>query len=392
MGLTLKLELIFGCSDVRVGWLGRALRGALALVLALGPQAQGQGTQTSPLSAAWQAVGPGSVVSAAYGKVSGRVTAVAIDPADATGNTVYVGTTGGGVWKSVNAAGPVTAVSFVPLTDDLGVFSGGAAIPSLSIGALSVQNGVVLAGTGDPNDATDSYYGSGVLRSADGGLTWTLAQGSHDGVSGNHTFAGMGFAGFAWSGTVPGLVVAGVSDAAEARLVNGVDAANAVRGPYYSTDSGVTWQMATVMDGSRVVQGPNSAMSLGGRECGDGGGVERGAAALLHGAAVQRLLRIGRWDDVDAAGGTAGGRTERGNLPVGIAQLSAVSRGAGRAGGDGRHVRAHGGCEQSRPGALAGCVRCEWKCVRGYCGVWDAAGRDGAGGGGREYGYLSGGL
>ena len=33
---------------------------------------------------------------------------------------------------------------------------------------------VVLAGTGDPNDALESYYGSGLLRSADGGLTWSL--------------------------------------------------------------------------------------------------------------------------------------------------------------------------------------------------------------------------
>lgn len=34
--------------------------------------------------------------------VTGRVTAVAADPADATGNTYYVGTTNGGVWKTSN--------------------------------------------------------------------------------------------------------------------------------------------------------------------------------------------------------------------------------------------------------------------------------------------------
>ena len=48
-------------------------------------------------TASWQAVGPASVTSIAYGAVSGRVTAVAVDPNDATGNTVYVGSTGGGV-------------------------------------------------------------------------------------------------------------------------------------------------------------------------------------------------------------------------------------------------------------------------------------------------------
>ena len=91
---------------------------------------------------------------------------------------------------------------------------GTSAVASLSIGAVSVQPGVstgavLLAGTGDPNDATDSYYGSGILRSADGGNTWTLVQGSRDGVAGNHSFKGLGTAGFAWSTTTTGFVVAG---------------------------------------------------------------------------------------------------------------------------------------------------------------------------------------
>ncbi len=175
--------------------------------------------QTS-LGANWQPVGPARVMTAAYGAITGRVTAVALDPGDATGNTVYLGTTGGGVWKSVNAAGPASAVSFVPLTDTLSVFdldTGSAATPSLSIGAVAVQpgvhNGVVLAGTGDPNDALDSYYGGGLLRSADGGLTWTLIGQSYDGVAGNHSFKGLGVAGFAWSTASPGVVVAGLTSA-----------------------------------------------------------------------------------------------------------------------------------------------------------------------------------
>jgi hypothetical protein len=211
------------------------------------------------LSANWQALGPAQIVTANYGAVTGRVTSIAIDPADVTGNTVYLGTTGGGVWKSTNAAGTASAVSFVPLTDTLPVFSlnaGSTAMPSLSIGAVSVQNGIVLAGTGDPNDATDSYYGGGVLRSFDGGLTWTLIPGSMDGVSGNHSFLGLAVAGFAWSSTAPGLVVMAVTDAAEGELVGATDTTNSVRGLYYSTDAGVTWQMSVLMDGGQIVQKP----------------------------------------------------------------------------------------------------------------------------------------
>ncbi|MDR3737118.1 MAG: choice-of-anchor D domain-containing protein [Acidobacteriaceae bacterium] len=221
-------------------------------------------TPLGGLSTTWQPVGPVQVASIAYGKITGRVTGIAIDPADASGNTIYIATTGGGAWKSVNAAGPAASVVFTPLTDTLPVFNGTAATASLSIGAISVQpggSGVVLAGTGDPNDALDSYYGTGLLRSADGGLTWALIAGSHDGVTGNHSFVGEGFAGFAWSTTTPGLVVAAVSQAADAAIVNATTNGASVHGLFYSTDSGVTWQIATLSDGSQVVQSPLTSYS-----------------------------------------------------------------------------------------------------------------------------------
>ncbi len=177
----------------------------------------GVSARVSNLSAAWQPVGPGSVASAAYGRCE-RAGDFGGDRSDGhDGEHGVCGDDGGGVWKSVNAAGAAASVSFSPLTDTLPVFSanaGSAGTASLSIGAVSVGavtgGTVVLAGTGDTNDATDSYYGSGLLRSADGGVTWTLVQVRRTAWRGTTRGWGWGFAGFAWSSTAPGLVVAAV--------------------------------------------------------------------------------------------------------------------------------------------------------------------------------------
>ena len=215
---------------------------------------------STPLTAPWQPLGPSSVQTPLYGNVTGRVTAIALDPNDTSGNTVYLGTTGGGVWKSTNAAGPLSSVTLKPLTDTLPVFSinaGSSTIPSLSIGAVAVQpaaNPVVLAGTGDPNDATDSLYGEGILRSTDGGQTWTIATLAENNYT-YYSFAGLSTAALAWSTSSTSLVVAAMSVSPEAAIVDAMGTSS-IPGLYYSTDAGVTWHMATLYDGSQIVQTP----------------------------------------------------------------------------------------------------------------------------------------
>ena len=226
------------------------------------PQLRAQ-PQTSPGSATWQPLGPTAVVSQSYGLVTGRISALALDPSDTTGNTLYAGSTGGGVWRSQNAGtSSPSNISFIPLTDDLSAMSG-VADASISIGAVSVQpggTGVILAGTGDPNDALDSYYGAGILRSTDGGNTWSLISLTADGLYG---FAGEGFAGFAWSTTNQQQVVAAVSQAWEGTLVNAKWPGLSYEGLYYSPDDGATWSLARITDGaSGDVQGPGDAFAL----------------------------------------------------------------------------------------------------------------------------------
>ncbi len=210
------------------------------------------------------------MVSPNYGLVSGRVSSLALDPSDATGNTLYVGTTGGGVWRAQNAATATSSpILFNPLTDAVNSLSN-AVDASISIGALTVQpggTGVILAGTGDPNDALDSYYGAGILRSADGGATWTLIPRTADVQTGtgaqNYSFQGEGFAGFAWSTLNPQLVVGAVSQSIEGQLVDAEIDRASYKGLYYSSDSGATWHLARITDGSSDVQGPLDGYALG---------------------------------------------------------------------------------------------------------------------------------
>ena len=71
-------------------------------------------------SGSWTPLGPAPLASDAtgngtqdYHQVSGRATAIAIDPADTSGNTIYIGGAQSGVWKSTNAVGsPGTELEF----------------------------------------------------------------------------------------------------------------------------------------------------------------------------------------------------------------------------------------------------------------------------------------
>ena len=153
--------------------------------------------------------------SAGLGPVAGRATAVAIDTADASGNTVYVGGAYGGVWKSTNAVtispNPLS-VTWTAVTDDQ---------PTLAVGAIAIQpqqanpdatRSVILVGTGETNNSSDSYYGLGILRSDNAGNTWTLI--SQDNT-GNRSFAGLGFSKIAFSTANPSLVVAAAAGATQ---------------------------------------------------------------------------------------------------------------------------------------------------------------------------------
>src|SRR5262249_18486963 len=110
-----------------------------------------------------------------YNTVSGHITAIQVDPRDLTGNTIYVGTDNGGVWKTTNGGNDWKA-----LTDNV-VDANGQPVTQtsggLALGVSSVpgQPGTVLyAGTGFSENSLASRSGVGILKSIDDGAHWTL--------------------------------------------------------------------------------------------------------------------------------------------------------------------------------------------------------------------------
>lgn len=93
------------------------------------------------------------------GTMSGRITAIEGVPSDA--KTIYIGTAGGGIWKTTNAG-----ASFSPIFDKY----------CQSIGALAIDPKnpkIIYAGTGESNMRNSVSIGDGLYKSTDGGSNWT---------------------------------------------------------------------------------------------------------------------------------------------------------------------------------------------------------------------------
>ena len=223
------------------------LRAQRAAALAAYPNGQ-----ISLSSGSWTPLGPVPLASDAsgngtqdYRQVAGRATAVAIDPADPTGNTVYVGGAQSGIWKSTNAASPTANnVTWTPVTDGQA---------TLSIGAIAIQPGntdpdksVVLAATGEADSSGDSYFGLGILRSTNAGNTWSLVSTANNGAL---SFSGLGGTRMAFSSAVnqTNTVVAAMATTSEG-LVAGAVTADTTRGLYSSLDAGQTWRYNVLVD------------------------------------------------------------------------------------------------------------------------------------------------
>ncbi|GAB4327781.1 MAG: hypothetical protein OHK0038_01560 [Flammeovirgaceae bacterium] len=101
----------------------------------------------------WEERGPSNV--------PGRTRGLVFDPRDASQNTWFAGSVGGGVWKTTNGGN-----TWIHLTPDM---------PNLAIGSLAISASnpdVLYAGTGENGIDGVGVTGDGMYKSTDGGTTW----------------------------------------------------------------------------------------------------------------------------------------------------------------------------------------------------------------------------
>ncbi len=227
---------------------------------------------SASVASGWRSLGPNGVFHADNGFFSsgpmidaGRVTSIA----PSTTGSLFVGTASGGVWRSTSGG------YWTPLTDTQ---------CNLTVGALTIDAAdpnVIYAATGEYN--TNSW-GCGILRSIDGGASWTQLGASSFRVRIGTTPAGSASFGKLLvirpaGGTVDNTVLIGGSNVAVYRSADGgatwsvvltgataslvahptrigtVFAGNSDnftasnRGVYKSTDNGATWTLLPPLPG-----------------------------------------------------------------------------------------------------------------------------------------------
>ena len=102
----------------------------------------------------WRGIGPAAT--------GGRIADLAVVKSPGQADIIYVATTTGGVFKSVNAG-----ISFAPIFDHAGAM--------MSTGAIAVAPSnptIVWVGTGEADNRQSSSWGDGVYKSLDAGATW----------------------------------------------------------------------------------------------------------------------------------------------------------------------------------------------------------------------------
>jgi photosystem II stability/assembly factor-like uncharacterized protein len=209
-------------------------------------------------SSVWTPIGPAPI----EGGFSGRIASIAVHPTNPA--ILYIGAAQGGVWKSIDGG-----ASWVPLTDT----QCSLAMGSIAIDPVNPQ--ILYAGTGELHFSGDSYYGCGILRSIDGGASWTqmgasvfdfttggarVSRVAIDPTSAGSAGSTLVYAatssglfrstnsGLTWTQTLAGIATDVVIDPVDPRILYsaiGATSGSNQNGVYKSTDRGATWTPLT---------------------------------------------------------------------------------------------------------------------------------------------------
>jgi len=205
----------------------------------------------SPLGAVtntWTSIGPTPSTGGTFSPVTGRITAIAVDPSDTTGNTVLIGGAQGGIWRSIDAGATWTAVG----DQNASLAMGSIAFAPSACSSLPAACTVYAATGEQASVGFDIYYGEGVLKSTDHGQTWTQTCttpsascpfiGPYSDVTpfGFFTLGGTRISYVAVNPTNPSMVLV----AAQTQFAEG-----STEGVYCSSDGGGTWNIVSSASG-----------------------------------------------------------------------------------------------------------------------------------------------
>ena len=189
------------------------------------------------------------------GNVGGRTRPILVDPDDPDLHTWWVGSVGGGLWKTINRG-----LAWQYQTDDLPVMS----VTSLAM-AESNHN-IIYMGTGEGFGNIDGVDGNGIFRSTDKGATWEHLAATTANADFRHvnrlavdpsnpdvvvaaTGAGIfrtSDGGMSWTEVYEGPGRVQDLRAQPGNFDMQIAGANSV-GILYSADAGLTWQLASVV-------------------------------------------------------------------------------------------------------------------------------------------------
>jgi photosystem II stability/assembly factor-like uncharacterized protein len=177
---------------------GQAVTGAMLKRAA----AQAAAISSAPDAGPWQLTGPANI--------GGRVVDLVVDNQHA--DTIYIATSGGGIWKSSDAGMTYTPAWPTATTQTMGAIA-------------QASDGTLYVGTGEANPSGGglTFTGDGMYKSADGGQSWT-----HIGLADSASIGRV-----AVDPTNPQVVYAAASGDIRRTVSQ--------RGLYKTTDGGQTW-------------------------------------------------------------------------------------------------------------------------------------------------------